>query len=198
MASKQPPRLIKKTIGSPRPKALDRKDLREISGSFAMGARRDEIIRKELKGKGVVARCSNCGAIYHDKHWQSASLVPAYVLKEVSASALCDECAKPVGIDGEKVTGYGGEVMLEVHDPQDKIEIAGLVRNVGKRAMARNPEHRIIRMKEYDGRIMIYTTENQLAVAIGKEVDSARKGGRLSIDWADGDKYVHVRWTVPE
>ena len=197
MASIQPKRIIKKSIGGARPKAVSRKQKEEISGSYAR-ARRNEIPPKGLKGRSVVAKCGNCGAIYHDKHWQSAGLVPVEVLEKVSESVLCAECSKPALADGGKMSGFGGEVMLEVHDPQVKIEIAGLVRNVGKRAMARNPEHRIIKMVDYDGRIMVYTTENQLAVAIGKQVDSARKGGRLTIDWAEGDKYVRVRWTVAE
>jgi hypothetical protein len=76
--------------------------------------------------------------------------------------------------------------------------VLALARNVGRRAQARDPEDRIIKINDAPGGAVVTTTENQLAVSIGKQIDRARKGGKLDITWSQGDKPVRVRWTAPE
>jgi hypothetical protein len=72
-----------------------------------------------------------------------------------------------------------------------------LARNVANRAGRRDPEDRIIKIVDAGESVVIYTTENQLAVSIGKQIHSARKGGTLVITWSHQDKPVRVRWTAP-
>jgi hypothetical protein len=42
--------------------------------------------------------------------------------------------------------------------------------------------------------VRVTTTENQLAISLGKQVDSAFKGGTLKIRFSDEDLPVRVFW----
>ncbi|MBU1953972.1 hypothetical protein KKH03_03305, partial [Patescibacteria group bacterium] len=78
---------------------------------------------------------------------------------------------------------------------EHKDEIIGAIRHSDQMARERDEMNRvlrIIRMSESD--IGIFTSKNQLAVTIGKKLDSAFKGGKLSIHWSKGDKEVEVVW----
>lgn len=142
--------------------------------------------------KGML-RCEGCRAVYFDKHWHSAKVLGDMDLFGIAAG-LCDECA----MTKKKSAGspaYAGEVVLDGEfAPAEKAEILALVRNAGKRASSRDPMDRIVRIAEAGGAVRVYTTENQLAVAIGKQVHHARKGGTLTITWSKGDKLVRVHW----
>ena len=87
--------------------------------------------------------------------------------------------------------------MIEgLKDEGERQEVVGLVRNAGKRAMKRDPEDRVISVVVSGAKIRVLTSENQLAVAIGKQLHQARKGGKLTIIWSAQDKPVRVHWTA--
>lgn len=185
-------RIVKKVTRSKRSVAKTTAQRRTASGTHAMQARRDEIVVTGKQSTRVgMLRCPECGAIFHDKHWHAPSLFPTadVVLLEPHR---CDECK--LAASGASVS-YAGELTLEgPFDGVEKEEILHLVRNVGKRANERDPEDRIVRIREQGGRIVVLTTENQLAVSIGKQVHRARKGGTLEIVWSKTDKPARVHW----
>ncbi|MFH1611690.1 MAG: hypothetical protein ABH887_00225 [bacterium] len=51
-----------------------------------------------------------------------------------------------------------------------------LINNIGERAFKRDPMDRIIKINDNKTEIEILTTENQLAISIGKQIKSAFKG----------------------
>lgn len=74
-------------------------------------------------------------------------------------------------------------------------DIKNLIIHMGKNAEEKNILDRIERIEENGNEMTVYTTLNQLAVRIGKNVASAYKGGKLDIQWSRNDKPVEVIWT---
>lgn len=159
---------------------------------------------KEIKGKEPIRKCSRCDAIYFDEHWHT---IPGFwqaykkmLPKKKIIEEVCYECKwiKDGHLDRKNdwagKEGWEGEVILDNLIPKDKDEILNLVRNIGKRALKRDPQDKIIRIKDEGKRVIITTTENQLAVSIGKQVARAFKGGNLEIKWSHEDEPARVRW----
>lgn len=160
---------------------------------------------KEVKGKSPLRKCERCGAVYFDEHWHT---IPGFweayrrlLPKPKVIEELCTECKWVKAGHADRKwdwagkVDYEGEVILDNLIPADKGEILNLVRNVGKRAIKRDPEDQIIRIKDEGKRVIITTTENQLAVSLGKQVARAFKGGNLEIKWSHEDEPVRVKWT---
>lgn len=151
----------------------------------------------EIKGKKSLRVCSRCGAVYFDEHWHTipnfGEIYKKMLPKKSVVRELCAECKWIQG--GKDQTGWEGELVLENLVPDDKKGILNLIRNVGKRALLRDPEDQIIKIDDRGKKVIITTTENQLAVSIGKQIASAFKGGRLEIIWSDEDAPARVRWT---
>lgn len=150
----------------------------------------------EVKGKKPLRVCSRCGAVYFDEHWHTIpnfeKIYKKMMPKKSVAKELCVECKWIVG--GKGKTGWEGELVLENLIPDDKKEILNLVRNVGKRAFLRDPEDQVIKIEDMGRKVRVTTTENQLAVSIGKQVARAFKGGKLEIKWSAEDAPARVRW----
>lgn len=190
--------LVKKTSASKPAPRLSRKQTSQISGTLA--PRQNRTAQKEIEGKRVLAVCPDCFAVYFDEHWHvpqaysKATVDPSLIRHE-----LCDACKQPLRGAGTALSGFAGEVVLEgFRNEDDKRELLATVRNLGKKARALDPEHRILRIVDEGGKVKVYTSENQLAASIGKHVDHARKGGKLEIVWSEQDAPVRVRWTAKQ
>lgn len=96
--------------------------------------------------------------------------------------------------EGKGRVNYEGEVILKKIPKNKMTEIAGLIRNIGKRGKARDSQDKIIKLEISANQIRVLTTENQLAVSIGKQVDRSHKGGKLEIKWSHEDKPARVIW----
>jgi hypothetical protein len=131
--------------------------------------------------------------VYYDKHWHSASLIAPDVPKSELVPSLCDACHQSPSVGGVP-TGWGGEVTLEGVPAANREDVLSQVRAIAKRAAVRDPQSRVLKIIEKAGKMLVYTSENQLAAAIGKEVHDAHKGGQLTITWSDDDKPVRVTW----
>jgi hypothetical protein len=178
---RSPKSLVKKS--QPMVRAARSKSLRQSAPS--LGGNRGA--KNLLASAAGVIICDQCQAVLYDKHWHAKSLVASWLDLKGAASGRCDACR------GGKQ--FAGEVVLEgLKNSLERDEIIALVRNVGKRALKRDPEERIISLEIAGSRVRATTTENQLAVAIGKQIHEARKGGELHIIWSDGDKPVRVVW----
>lgn len=150
---------------------------------------------KEIKGKKELMICSECDAIYYDKHWHTNKKYAAVLRNQKGIKKeLCAECKWQE--DAKKgIENFEGEVVLKnLPLSEQKTEILNLVRNVGKRAAKRDPEDRIIKIEDKGKTVRILTTENQLAVSIGKQIDRAFKGGKLEIKWSEKDSLARVEW----
>lgn len=185
-------RVIKKSGGKGTSRKLSTKHRSQLAGTFQHKARRTSILGERTLGKKDMA-CPDCFSVYYDKHWHAPSFFggKGAVRSAVLVRERCIECAIRAKARGSVV--FGGEVLLKGaydHDEQD--ELLRLVRNVGKRASKRDPQDRIVRIDRSGATVKILTSENQLAVSIGKQLHRARKGSSLTITWSHDDKLVRV------
>lgn len=153
----------------------------------------------ELEGKGLAKLriCRSCHAVYFDKHWHTWARVKQMAEKLRRLGVREDTCAEcRWSADAKRGDrGYEGEVMLTGwQSADDKRELLAIARNIGVRATKRDPQDQIIAIQDQGTRVRILTTENQLAISIGKQIDRARKGGKLEIRFSHGDAPVRVRW----
>ncbi len=142
--------------------------------------------------------CNRCHAVYYDQHWHhEPTLYERVAGKELDKNILCPECLWiKAGFHG--LVDFEGEVLLRgIPDEQVKREIINEIRNIGKRAVKRDPEDQIIKIEDKGETVRVTTTENQLAISIGKQVASAHKGGKLEIKLSKEDKPVRIVWNYP-
>jgi hypothetical protein len=148
--------------------------------------------------KKPLRQCRNCGAVFADGHWHKLRAdkflkklwqQAAFTIAECEACRLEREAHGPVGAAGE----------LRVAELPWKIktDVLRTIRNAGKTAVSRDPEERIIEIAERGRGLLVTVTQNQLAVRIGKKLDSAFKGGRLRISYSEIDLPARVYWTPP-
>jgi hypothetical protein len=154
--------------------------------------------RQHQKPTGMVL-CDRCNAVYFDGHWHTSPALASILRQSAMATGkkeLCLQCrlTKP----GQKAQegGFEGEATFDnLVNLEDKAEIMSAIRNVGNKAMQRDPMDRIITIDDRGSRVVVTTTENQLAVALGKAVDAAHKGGKLTIEFShQGDLPARVYW----
>lgn len=92
---------------------------------------------------------------------------------------------------------FGGELVIS-GDMNDRMrsEIMGTIRNVVSGKVNRSAKKAEVRTEK--DRIIVRTAESQPAVALGKKLHHAHKGGRLKIVWSGDDAPVRVHWTTGE
>lgn len=151
---------------------------------------------KKTKGMKL---CGNCGAVYYSGHWHNSPAIASVMRKGkkpgASSAELCYECRWLANGRDPKLAQFEGQVTLDgLKDIDEKEMILNEVRNIGGRAQKRDPLEHIIAIDDRGERVVITTTENQLAVAIGKEVAAAFKGGKLTITFSDGNLPARVHW----
>ncbi len=151
----------------------------------------------EPKKRTGVRFCERCAAVYYDGHWHTSPRMSAY-LKESTKSPKMDVCtACKWVIHGRNVskTAWEGELTLDgLINPAEKAEIIANIRNTAARATKRDPEDFIIAIDDRGDRVVVTTSENQMAVTLGKMIDSAFKGGKLRITWSSDDLPARVHW----
>lgn len=133
--------------------------------------------------------CKYCNAIFEGKHWRKfADLKVAFI--DRIHSAVCPACHEEQNHLSDGIVKLSGTIM-----PAKRTEILNEINNAEKTAQSRNVLDRVERVEDSGkNEITVYTTNNQLAVQIGKKIASAHKGGKLEIKWSKNEKAVEVRW----
>jgi hypothetical protein len=140
---------------------------------------------KHLSGDII---CRYCNAIYQEKHWCAFNkLNPANIDK--LQKGVCPSCHEERGHVSDGVVTITG-TFVKNH----RKEIDGIIINTEARELKRDIMNRIERIDSNADAIIVYTTKNQLAAEIGKNLDKAYKGGELEIKWSKDDKPVSVKW----
>lgn len=141
--------------------------------------------------------CDRCNAVYYDGHWHTNPKL-AEAIKEHRSDVkkeLCRQCAYIVNGEVSTRKGFEGLVVLDgLSDPEEKHEVLKTVRNFARKATERNPESQLADIDDRGTRVVISTTENQMAVGIGKAVNDAFKGGALRVVWSEDDMPARVYW----
>lgn len=146
--------------------------------------------------------CGRCDAVWYDGHWHTSPKL-ALILKaklkvsKPSKEVYCGECHYAVHGPADSGSAlFEGELTLDgLIDKAEKAEILATIRNTAKRAQKRDPQDRIVVIDDRGNRVVVRTTENQLAVNLGKAVDSSHKGGKLRISWSSDDLPARVFWS---
>ena len=131
--------------------------------------------------------CPVCGLLYHKKRWERNEELKDKLLKEAKR-AKCPSCRKiedhyPMGI----LTITGGFSL------KNKEEIKNIIANTEKKEIFRNPLDRIMSLKEMKDKMVVETTSENLAIALGKALNRAYKG-KLNISFSQDQKLVRVLW----
>lgn len=131
--------------------------------------------------KGV-ALCSSCGNVYYHKEWHArgarALLARARREGQSVMNTLCPACS----LVGKRL--FEGELTLRNLPQTIEQEVMRLVHGFAKRALRRDPQHRIIAIERLKGVWRITTTENQLAVRLAKKIRDTFKRAAVKISYS--------------
>lgn len=172
-----------------------------------MGIKRRKVTRldwkdwwqKNAKKQTGVRICDRCAAVLYDGHWHADPVAREALTdakpRSASVEAFCPQCRYVMEGEGRADADFEGQVTLDgLHDAKEKDSILRTVRNYARDMEKRDPEDQIIALEDRGDRVIVATSDNQLAVGIGKAVDKAFKGGELRIVWSEDDKPARVYW----
>lgn len=161
----------------------------------AIGRRHQRSRKEEAEfglGKKEFLTCSECGVVYFDKSWHRGLLEEKQKhLKENRQFkfTLCPVCK----MKKDKI--FEGEltIRLTTNNLRLKEEILNTVKNSDKQAQERDPLDRILWMEDKGDEVKIFTSENQLAVKMGKKLESSFPKSTLEIKHS-GEDIIRVYW----
>lgn len=137
--------------------------------------------------------CPDCNSIFFDKAWHHLFEEDAKHTKEEKKIRFktCPACQmkKDKIFEGELI------IKLESDNTQLKAEVLNIIENSDRQAREKDPMDRILWTEKQDDSLHIFTSENQLAVKIGKKLESSLKGGALEIKHSHEEDVTRVRWT---
>jgi len=131
--------------------------------------------------------CPSCNLLYHNKRWIKNDEL-ANMVYLVAYKYKCPACRKIADHYVMGVVNVSGNFFLD-----HKEDILNLIRNTEAKEILRNPLDRIMSLKNVRDMMIIETTSENLAIAIGKALKRAYKGN-LEIKFSDNNKFVRVNW----
>lgn len=142
-------------------------------------------------GKAGIIICPRCEAIYYGKAWHHNK----YTQRELKdmhkkiKSSLCPVCRME---DGKVCEGF---IVFENIPKEKREDMLRLIEHAGERAYKTDVLDRILKIEKKGDGVQVYTSENQLAVKIAKQVQRAFKG-KLKIEWAHPTGPVRIFWKM--
>lgn len=163
---------------------------KSVGVKTGMISKRHQRSRKEesefgLAGKEFLA-CSDCGIFYYDKSWHRSLLGERQEhLKENRQFefTLCPACK----MKKDKV--FEGEVVINLRDKRQatRDQVMNTIKNSDEQAQERDPLDKILWTEEREDSIHIFTSENQLAVKIGKKLESSFPKSKMEVKHSGED-----------
>jgi len=139
--------------------------------------------------------CQECHAVWYRKAWHNDERKYRQLSQDPKLARHCPACNKAALDLPEGIVTLSA---LDIYPKERKEELLALVRNIGDRARKRDPMDRVIRITDKGNELQVFTTENQLAIAIGNEIKRAF-GGDLNIDFSHRDNDIsRVVWIAKE
>jgi len=165
-------------------------------GNISQSTKKDnwESLVKKMEGLRL---CDRCNAVYYDGHWHTDPKLAEQIREHQPdvKKELCQQCAYIMNGEVNTRKGFEGQIVLDgLRDIEEKREILHTVRNFANQAKENDPQQQIADIDDRGNRVVISTTDNQMAVGIGKAVDRAFKGGSLKIVWSEDDLPARVYW----
>lgn len=133
--------------------------------------------------------CMDCGSSYFDKSWHHAldEEKPGHLKKDkLIKFDLCPACKMG------KEKRYEGEVVIKFSGTMNKNEIMNEIKNSDIMARQRDPMDRVLWTEDKPDGLHVFTSENQLAVKIGKKIYSSLGKGNLTIKHSKGEDVIRV------
>ena len=139
--------------------------------------------------------CMDCGSCYFDKSWHHAldeEKTAHFKQDKMMKFDLCPACKMG------KEKKYEGEVVvrLKVENTKLKVEIMNMIKNSDDQAREKDPMDRVLWTQEKPDGLHVFTSENQLAVKIGKKLHSSLGKGELKIVHSKGEDVIRVYFEV--
>ena len=144
------------------------------------------------QAKGIVM-CTECHAYYYEKAWHNSldkflgDKDPDKFAEQEVSFASCPACKM------KKARAFEGEIVIKLHDASHREDIMNTVHNSDEQARDKNPMDRVLWISDKGDAIHVFTSDNQLAVKIGKKLDSSLKGGKLDIKYGEATKVTWER-----
>lgn len=154
--------------------------------------------KKEEQELGLAQKefiiCPDCSCVFFDKAWHHSLEEDIKHLESTRRKNLkfkiCPACRM------KKDRTFEGELVIALSKEKsgEKKEIMNVVKNSDKQAQARDPMDRILWADDRGAEIRVFTSENQLAVRIGKKLESAFRGSALVIKHSHEEDVIRVFW----
>ncbi len=163
-------------------------------GKFGISDKRGRVKTSSdpyLPGEGLkeTSLCRDCHAVYRNKRWSLDQEVYDSLKDEGSSLwTSCPACQKRAEKYPEGVVTLRGDYLWEHEE-----EIRNILRNEEKKAMAKNPLERIIRMDREGDALVIETTEEKLAEHFGRALHKSHQGD-LNVSWTQEHSRCRVTW----
>jgi len=128
------------------------------------------------------AICTECGASFHDGHWQWQVVAPE------ASQTLCPACHR---IQDKVPAGFlslGGAFLAEHHK-----EIVNLIRHVEHREKVAHPLKRVMAMEAQPDGMLVTFTDPHLARGVGEALHDAYKG-ELDFAYQAEERILRVSW----
>ena len=146
--------------------------------------------------KKEYAICPDCNSVYFDKAWHHMLEEDAKHLKDAGIKfkklrfKVCPACQM------KKDKTFEGELVIDLSGiaPHNGEEIMKIIENSDKQARDKDPMDRILWIEKEAKEIRIFTSENQLAVRMGKKLKSAIKNSTLKIAHSHEEDAMRVFW----
>jgi len=153
--------------------------------------RRDRLLREHIHDPYKTKHkppeptvCPVCNAVFHGGRWIWTESWPVDAHKET-----CQACHRTMDNYPAGVMTLSGTFALA-----HKEEIIELARHHERRENSEHPLHRIMRVSEQNGMIVIETTDIHLPHRIAEALRHAYKG-ELHVDYNEEGYFVRVSWT---
>lgn len=163
----------------------------KIAGKTGAVNRRHQRSRKEESEFGKAGKefilCRECNSVFFDKAWHHrlGEEKDSHFLKSGKKIKfeLCPACKMA------RDNLFEGELIIKLKEESEKLKtnILNTINNSDKQARERDPMDRILRIEEKTDGIHVFTSENQLAVKIGKKLKSSFNGGKMDIQHTGED-----------
>lgn len=143
-------------------------------------------------GKKDYVICPDCDAVYFEKSWhrsfESASIKTSEDKKISFQVCPADQMRR----DGT----FEGELTLKGVPAGEKKDLMNHLRNVAKQFEEKDPMDRVLKWEDKGATVRILTSENQLALTLGKAVHKASKSSSIdsSFSRAESPARVTVSW----
>ena len=144
-------------------------------------------------GKKEIVICKDCSAVYGEKHWRHSMEEEKHLGEDKQVRfAVCPACQM------KRDKTFEGQVIVENVPVDLRSEIERLIYRVGDRANRRDPMDRILDLRSRKNGFEVRTSENQLAISMGKQIARAYKKAKAEVQLSEGESVARVRVVFPK